>query len=99
MVLGEFTTLRDMRAPVVVLILVDESLALIELKQRREGLPNLGVEFGATDWPAFAAAMGGHGVWVDDVETLSREATAALSRDSYTLLACRIGRRAYDGKF
>jgi acetolactate synthase-1/2/3 large subunit len=97
--LGELATLRDMRLPVIVCVLVDESLALIELKQRAGQRANVGVDFPGTDFPALARAMGGHGVWVDDVETLKREATAALARETYTLLACRIGRRAYDGKF
>ena len=99
MVLGEFATLRDMNAGLVVLILVDESLALIELKQRREGLGNLGVDFGATDWPAFAAAMGGHGVWARDAETVEREVAAGLGRETFTLVAAVIGRGAYDGAF
>ena len=41
--------------------------------------------------------MGGCGCWVDDLDTLRTEAAAALTRDGFTLLACRIGRRAYDG--
>ena len=43
--------------------------------------------------------MGGYGVWVDDPDTLKAEAEAALTRESFTLLACRIGRRPYDGTF
>lgn len=97
--LGELATLRDMRLPVIVCVLVDESLALIEMKQRAGQRANVGVDFDGTDFPALANVLGGHGVWVDDAETLRREATAALDRDGYTLLACRIGRRAYDGKF
>jgi acetolactate synthase I/II/III large subunit len=97
--LGELATLRDLKLPVVVCVLVDESLALIELKQRNTQRPNAAVDFGATDFPAVAKAMGGHGCWVDDHETLRREAKAALGRDTFTLLACRIGRRAYDGLF
>jgi acetolactate synthase-1/2/3 large subunit len=97
--LGELATLRDLGLPVIVCVLVDESLALIELKQRAGQRANVGVDFGGTDFPALARAMGGHGVWVDDAETLAREAQTALTRDTYTLLACRIGRRAYDGKF
>jgi acetolactate synthase I/II/III large subunit len=69
--LGELATLRDLKLPVVICVLVDESLALI----------------------------GGHGVWIDDAATLAREARAALTRDTFTVLACRIGRRAYDGAF
>jgi acetolactate synthase-1/2/3 large subunit len=97
--LGELATLRDLRLPVLICVLVDESLALIELKQRATQRPNAAVDFGGTDFPAVAQALGGHGVWIDDSETLRREAVAALSRDTFTLFACRIGRRAYDGLF
>ncbi len=99
MVLGELATLRDLKLPVIVCVLVDESLALIELKQRGSQRRNLGVDFGGSDFPAVAAALGGEGRWIDDCETLAAEAKAALSRDRFTLLACRIGRRAYDGTF
>lgn len=97
--LGELATLRDLNLPVIICVLVDESLSLIELKQRGTQRPNLGVDFGATDFPAVAEALGGHGVWVSDAATLRDETSAALQRDGFTLLACRIGRRAYDGTF
>ena len=99
MVLGELATARDMKVPVIVAVLVDESLALIELKQRGSQRPNIGVDFAGSDFPAIAAAMGGVGVWVDDETGLRAEAAAALTRETYTVLAVRIGRRAYDGKF
>jgi acetolactate synthase-1/2/3 large subunit len=99
MVLGELATLRDLRAPLAVLILVDESLALIELKQRASQMPNVGVDFPGTDWPAVARAFGGEGVWADDAETVERALQAALTRETFTVVAARIGRRAYDGAF
>ena len=99
MVLGELATARDLGVSVIVVVLVDSSLALIELKQRQGQLPNNGVDFGATDFPAVAAAMGGHGVMVETRADLDREARAALARKGVTVLACRIGRRAYDGLF
>ncbi|MEM9268439.1 MAG: thiamine pyrophosphate-binding protein, partial [Pseudomonadota bacterium] len=69
------------------------------MKQRSGQRPNLGVDFTGSDFPAMAQAMGGYGVWVDDAESLAREAEAAMSRDTFTVLACRIGPRAYDGTF
>ncbi len=99
MTLGELATLRDLKLPVILCVLVDESLALIEMKQRGSQRRNLGVDFGGTDWPAVAKALGGHGVWIDDAKTLEAEAKAALARKTFTILAPRIGRRAYDGKF
>jgi len=99
MALGELATIRDLGLGLVIVVLVDESLALIELKQRGQQRPSVGVEFGATDFPAVARALGGHGVWIDDAETLAVELDAALGRDTFTVLAARIDRRAYDGAF
>lgn len=99
MVLGELATLRDAGLAVIVVVLVDRSLALIELKQRGAQRPCVGVDFGATDFPAVAHALGGRGVWIDDTETLRREVATALAADTFSLLACRIGPRAYDGSF
>lgn len=97
---GDLATLRDLELPVILAVLVDGSLSLIEMKQRAGQRPNLGVDFvGETDFPALAQAFGGHGVWVEDRETLIRETQAALTRDRFTLLAIRIGARAYDGSF
>ncbi len=99
MVLGELATLRDLALPVVVAVLVDESLGLIALKQRQQRLATAGVDFGATDFPAVARAMGGHGAWIEDRKTLEAEAAAAFARPGFTILACRIDRHAYDGAF
>ncbi len=97
---GELATLRDLGVPVIICVLVDASLTLIEMKQRGGQRPNLGVDFGATDFPAVAQAFGGHGVWVDDEAGLQRALHAALQQtDRFTLIAARIGRRAYDGAF
>ncbi len=98
MVLGELATLRDMKLAVAVVVFVDESLALIEKKQRESGFANLGVDFGATDFPAVAGAMGGHGVLCTDAESLTSELAAALERNTFTVLACPIGRQAYNGR-
>ncbi|MGX1305897.1 acetolactate synthase-1/2/3 large subunit [Amorphus suaedae] len=97
--LGELATIRDLGLALVIVVLVDESLALIELKQRAQQRPSVGVDFGGTDFPAVAEALGGHGVWIDDADTLATELEAALGRDGFTVLAARIGRHAYDGTF
>ncbi|MFQ5775604.1 MAG: thiamine pyrophosphate-binding protein [Kiloniellaceae bacterium] len=99
MVLGELATLRDLRLPVVVVVFVDASLALIELKQRKAGLRNLGVDFGATDFVALARALGGRGVSVDNRAELSRAVTDGLAADTFTVIAAEIDARAYDGRF
>jgi len=99
MVLGDLATVRDLGLSLPVVVLVDDSLALIEMKQRALRFANAGVDFAGTDFPALAAAIGGHGLWIDDARTLRAEAAAALERPGFTLLCARIGRRAYDGRF
>jgi acetolactate synthase I/II/III large subunit len=97
---GELATLRDLKLPVILCVLVDRSLALIEMKQRSSQRPNLGVDFGgATDLVALAGAFGGHGVAVADEAALVSALREAVARDRFTLIAAEIGQRAYDGAF
>ncbi len=98
MILGELATLRDCGLVLPVVVFVDEQLALIELKQRGSGLKNLGVDFGGTDFIAVAKAMGGVGVVAASGEAMEAAVAAAFARDTFTVIACPIGARAYDGK-
>lgn len=97
MVLGELATLRDVGLPVIVVVLNDASLALIELKQRRDGKQNAGVDFGHTDYAAVATAIGVNGTAVSDGAALEDAMRAALDATGPTLIDVRIPRRAYDG--
>jgi acetolactate synthase-1/2/3 large subunit len=99
MVLGELATLRDIGGPLAIVVFVDRSLALIELKQRDSGYDNLAVDFGGTDFAAVAEAFGGVGVNAADRATLAAATEAALDRDTFTIIACDIGERPYDGRF
>lgn len=99
MVLGELATLRDLGLPVIVVVLVDQALGLIALKQSQLGLARAGVDIGETDFAAIARAMGGHGATIDDRETLAREAEAAFRRSGFTVLSCRIDASSYEGAF
>lgn len=99
MVLGELSTLRDLALPVVIVVLVDEALGLIALKQKQMGLARAGVDFGASDFAAVARAMGGHGATVIDRADLAQEARAAFARKGFSLIACPIDAAAYEGAF
>jgi acetolactate synthase-1/2/3 large subunit len=98
MVLGELATLRDLGLPLIVIVFVDESLALIELKQRNMGYANAGVDFGASDFPTVARAFAMHGAWVDNRDDLESALAQAQATDQATLIACRIGSHPYDGR-
>jgi len=98
MFLGELSTIREKKLGIPIVVFVDESLGLIELKQRGSQMANLAVDFGGSDLPAVAKALGGYGSWCDDRQSVSREVTEAFDRDSFTLIAARIGRKAYEGR-
>ena len=99
MVLGDLATLRDLKLAVIVVVFVDDSLALIEMKQRAMGYENLGVDSaGSTDFVSIAAAFDLGAQWVDDDRQLRQAMERALHSPRATLLACRIARHSYDGK-
>ena len=98
MILGELVTLRDLKLPVVVVVFVDASLALIEKKQREMRYANAGVDMMETDFTAVAQALGGHGVTVEDRESLASAMREALAAETYTVISCRIPRGSYDGR-
>ncbi|MCZ8185433.1 MAG: thiamine pyrophosphate-binding protein [Beijerinckiaceae bacterium] len=98
--IGELATARDLGLPVIVVVLQDERLALIDLKQRASGRKEAGVRFGGTDFAAVAAAFGGVGVTVESRAALAEAFGAALARrDRFSLIAARIAPDAYQGAF
>ncbi|MEM9798157.1 MAG: thiamine pyrophosphate-binding protein [Pseudomonadota bacterium] len=98
MVTGELASAAALGLPVVFVVFVDGSLALIEKKQRARQLPEAGVSFGRPDYAAIARAFGGHGVTVSDRSALSEAMDAALTADTFTVIAAEIDERAYDGR-
>ena len=98
MFLGELATIRNLKLSIPIVVFVDQSLALIESKQRGTGYANLAVDFGATDFPAVAKALGGEGLWCHDRATLAAQLELAFTRDTFTLISAVIGKNAYDGR-
>lgn len=95
MTIGELATLRDLGLPIAILCFADRSLTLIELKQRRMELPNLGVDFPGTDLAQVARAYGGHGERVASRKELMRACRAALARDRFTLIEAIVDKAEY----
>lgn len=98
MTLGELATARDAATPVIVFVFADESLSLIEIKQRANDHPNLGVDFAGTDFAGIARAMGGQGFDVRSRVELATAIRQALASSSFSLISCRLPRKAYDGR-
>lgn len=98
MVAGELATAATLAQPVVFVVFVDASLALIEKKQRERQMPNAGVDFGRPDYAAIARGFGGQGVTVGDRAALRAAMEAALAAETFTVIAAEIDRQAYDGR-
>jgi len=98
MVMGELATLRDVDAPVVVVVFVDGSYSLIAQKQRSEGYQAAGVDFGATDYAAIAKAIGLPAWTVSDAGGVKDAVAEALNLSKPALVAVTLPRGAYQGK-
>ncbi|MEL6639914.1 MAG: thiamine pyrophosphate-dependent enzyme, partial [Pseudomonadota bacterium] len=82
----------------IFVVFVDESLALIELKQRQRQLPNAGVDFRGHDYAAIGEAFGGKGYTVTNRTELRAALEAAESAETFVLIAVVIDKKSYDGR-
>lgn len=98
MVAGDLSTAYEHGLNTVFVVFVDESLALIEMKQRQRQLPNAGVDFCGHDYAAIGRAFGGDGYTVHNREELRAALEAAETARNFVLIAAVISRQAYDGK-
>lgn len=98
MVAGDLSTAAENGQNTVFVVFVDQSLALIELKQRQRQMTNNGVDFRGHDYAAIGRAFGGYGATVTSREELRAALEDAQSADNFTLIAAVIDRKAYDGR-
>ena len=98
MVAGELSTAAELHLPVIFVVFVDASLALIEKKQRARQMTNLAVDFDRHDFAAIGRAFGGHGVRVTSRAELRAALTEAQAADRFTVIAAEIDRGAYDDR-
>lgn len=98
MVLGELATLRDENLPIILIVFQDESLALIELKQRQSKLRDAGVRLGPTAFEDIAPAFGGKGVRVSSLTQFEQALDTALGADTFTVIVCTTKASDYDNR-
>ena len=98
MVAGELATAAEFGLKPIIVVFVDASLALIELKQRQRQLKNAGVDFAHHDFAAMGRAFGGAGETVRNRADLSAALTRALEADTFTVIAAEIEGQGYDGR-
>jgi len=98
MVAGELSTVAELGLPVICVVFVDASLALIEKKQRARQMTNLAVDFDRHDFAAIGRAFGGNGVRVTSRAELRAALAEAQAAERFTVIAAEIERGSYDGR-
>lgn len=97
MLIGELSTAAALGLAIVVVVFVDKSLALIDLKQSRMRYQHVGVDVFAPNFAGIGEQFGGQGFVPASVEEFRQQLTRALeTRDRLTVIHVPIDPSAYD---
>ncbi|MEX1201301.1 MAG: acetolactate synthase large subunit [Methylophaga sp.] len=89
----EIETAMRLHIPVVILVWNDASYGLIEWKQQNQFGRTSNVKFTNPDFVQYAQSFGAVGVKIERTEDLMPELTAALARDTVTIIDCPVDYR------
>ncbi|MDT8311393.1 MAG: acetolactate synthase large subunit [Methylophaga sp.] len=89
----EIETAMRLHIPVVILVWNDASYGLIEWKQQNQFGRTSNVKFTNPDFVQYAQSFGAVGVKIERTEDLMPELTAALARDTVTVIDCPVDYR------
>jgi acetolactate synthase I/II/III large subunit len=92
------TSLRE-NLPIIVVVLDDQEIGLIRVKQEIKGLPAYGVHVGGLNWEKLAQGFGADGAVVDNEHAFGDALSAALRSGRTTLIAARIDPSGYVAQF
>jgi acetolactate synthase-1/2/3 large subunit len=95
MCLGEMRTAAREKLRVVVVVMADDELSLIRIKQDRRGLASEGVRIGEMNWPLVARAMGWNGSRARTAKSLGEQLAEARRADRPSLIEARIDPSPY----
>jgi acetolactate synthase-1/2/3 large subunit len=92
------TSLRE-KLPIIVVVLDDEEIGLIRVKQEIKGIPLAGVKIGGVQWEKVAQGFGADGVVVDTEQGLADALKLALKSDRTTVIGVKIDPSGYVAQF
>ena len=95
MVVSELETAARLRLSLVAIVLADQAMSLIRLKQEMAGHPPTGTLLGPTDWPAVARGFGAQGIAAGSPAELRAAVAAGLGAEGPTLIEARIDASEY----
>jgi pyruvate dehydrogenase (quinone) len=81
MLMGELLTLRQHQLPVKVLVFNNSALAFVELEMKADGFVNFGTDLDNPNFADVAAAIGLHGVRIEQPSKLGDGLRTALTQD------------------
>ena len=85
--------------PIIVVVLDDQEIGLIRVKQEIKGIPRYGVGIGGIDWGKLAEGLGADGTVVDSEAGLQSAVKAALASGRTTIIGVQIDPSGYVAQF
>ena len=99
MAVAELQTSVREGLPIIVVVLDDQEIGLIRIKQEIKGIPSHGIRLGGVDWEKLAAGFGADGVTVDTAESFRAALGHALKSGRTTVIGVRIDASGYVEQF
>jgi len=90
MLMGELLTLRQLRAPVKVIVYQNDALSFVELEMKAAGVISFGTDLVNPDFAKLAEACGLFSRYVDDPGDLEATLRAALDHPGPALVSVRV---------
>lgn len=97
--MAELQTARQLGVAPVIVVLSDQALSQIKLKQTKKGLAVVGTEFRAPDYVRIAEAFGGSGISVGTEAAYADALKTALQSSTLTVIQARIDPSRYAAQF
>jgi pyruvate dehydrogenase (quinone) len=92
MLMGELLTLRQMQAPVKVVVYQNDALSFVELEMKSAGLLSFGTDLVNPDFAKLADACGIFGQYVEDAGELEGVLQAALDHPGPALVSVKVAK-------
>ncbi len=99
MTIAELQTAQREGLPIIGLVLDDQEIGMIRVKQEIKGVPRHGIAIGGVNWEKLAQAFGADGVEVETEQALSQALTAAVKSKRTTVIGARIDASGYVAQF
>src|SRR6185437_346060 len=99
MAIAELQTAQRENLAVIVVVLDDQEIGMIRVKQEIKGVPLHGVKIGGVDWEKLAQSFGADGVVVETEQGLANALKAAVVSRRTTVIGVRIDASGYVAQF